>query len=201
LTSGRAATRNGKPGNCPPPRSFCKHDGIHVLHMRSYFSRLRYLYVKFFSRQLFRIRAALYWIKLLTKQCTMLRKTLSTESETISEALVMRGNHSVATWGFGYPPKQSSKSHQIEIWNVINQCNFCQLGMSSPPHKHKSPHLRLSGDGSAWNRPFHESDVVVVKMWPHRAGIHMLPIRDVVLTKKVREAGNAPKNLTILKQL
>jgi len=29
----------------------------------------------------------------------------------------------------------------------------------------------------------------------------MLPIRDVVLTKKVREAGNAPKNLTILKQL
>jgi len=29
----------------------------------------------------------------------------------------------------------------------------------------------------------------------------MLPIRDVVLTKKVSEAGNAPRNLAILKQL
>jgi len=28
----------------------------------------------------------------------------------------------------------------------------------------------------------------------------MLPTRDVVLTKKAREAGNAPKNLAIVKQ-
>jgi len=49
-----------------PPRNFCKHDGIHVLHMKSYFSRLRHLYVNF-SRQLFRIRAASYWIKLLNQ--------------------------------------------------------------------------------------------------------------------------------------
>ena len=29
----------------------------------------------------------------------------------------------------------------------------------------------------------------------------MLPIKDVVLTKKVWEVGNAPKNLAVLKQL
>jgi len=39
-----------------PPEIFCKHDGIHVVHTKRYFSGLRYLYVNFFSRQLFRIR-------------------------------------------------------------------------------------------------------------------------------------------------
>jgi len=71
----------GKPGNCHP-RNFCKHDAIRVFHMKSYFLRLRYLYVNFFSRQLCRIRAASYWTKLLTSQCTMLPKTPNTEPET-----------------------------------------------------------------------------------------------------------------------
>jgi len=31
--------------------------------------------------------------------------------------------------------------------------------------------------------------------------IHMLQIRDVMLTKKMQEVGNGPKNLAILKQL
>jgi len=72
-----------------PPRNFCKHDAIHVLHMKSYFLRLRCLYVNFFSRQLYRIRAASYWIKLLTSQCTMLPKTPNTEPETSCEELVV----------------------------------------------------------------------------------------------------------------
>jgi len=42
-----------------PPGNFCKHDGIHVLHAKCYFLRLRYLNVNFFLRQLFRIRFVL----------------------------------------------------------------------------------------------------------------------------------------------
>jgi len=38
------------------PSNFCKHDGLHALYTKSYFPRLRYLYVNFFSRQRFRIR-------------------------------------------------------------------------------------------------------------------------------------------------
>ena len=117
-----------------PPRNFCKHDGIHALHMKSHFSRLRYLYVNFFSRQLFRIRAASYWIKQLNNQCTMLPKTSSTESQTSFEAQVLKWNQSRRNGGFGglIPPKQSSKLPQIKIWNIINQSNFCQVWMSSP---------------------------------------------------------------------
>ena len=51
-----------------------------------------------------------------------------------------------------------------------------------------------------WNHPFHESDVVVVNVTSHSRN-PLLPIRDVVLTKKVWDVGNAPKNLAILKQL
>jgi len=65
--------RNQERANCLP-RNFCKH----VLHMKSHFSRLRYLYVNFFSRQLHHIRAASYWIKLLTSQCAMFPKTSNT---------------------------------------------------------------------------------------------------------------------------
>ena len=46
-------------------------------------------------------------------------------------------------------PKQSSNPLQIEIWNTINQWNFCQVLMSSPPCTNvKPPYWRLSGDGS-----------------------------------------------------
>ena len=130
----------GKPGNCPP-RNFCEDDAIHVLHMKSYFLRLRYLYVNFFSRQLCRIRAASYWIKLLTSQCTMLPKTPNTEPETSCEALVVKWNQSRRHGGlwWAYPPKQSSKHPQIETRNVINQCNFCQLWMSNLPAQTQSP--------------------------------------------------------------
>jgi len=79
----------GKPGNCPP-RNFRKHDAIHVLHMKSYFSGLRYLYVNFFSRQLCRMRAASYWIKQLTNQCSMQPKTPNTEPETSCGVLVVK---------------------------------------------------------------------------------------------------------------
>jgi len=69
------------------------------------------------------------------------------------------------------PPKQSSKLPQIEILNVINQYNFCQLWMSNPlctnvkPRTNvKPPYWRLSGDGSEWNHPFHKSDPVLVNV-------------------------------------
>jgi len=77
----RAATRNGQTGQLLPPRHFCKHDAIHILHMKSSFLRLRYLYVNF-SRQLCRMRAASYWIKVLTNQCTMFPETTNTEQKT-----------------------------------------------------------------------------------------------------------------------
>jgi len=76
----RVATRNGQTGHLP--QNFCMHDAIHVLHMKSYFLRLCYLYVNF-SRQLCRIRAASYWIKLLNNHYTMFPKTPSTEKESI----------------------------------------------------------------------------------------------------------------------
>jgi len=125
----RAATRNGQTGQFPPKKNFRKHDAIQVLHMKSYFSRLRYLYVNFFSIQLCRIRAASYLIKQLTNQCTMLPKTPNTEPETSCEALVVKWNQSRRHGGlwWAYPPKYSYTSPKIEIWNVINQCNFCQL--------------------------------------------------------------------------
>jgi len=62
----RAQPGTGKPANCPP-RNFCKHDGIHVLHMKRFFTKLCYLYVNFFSRQLFRIRVC----------CVILDKTIN----------------------------------------------------------------------------------------------------------------------------
>ena len=50
------ATRKRANRAIVPPHNVCKHDGGHVLHLESYFSGLRYLFVKFFSKQLFRIR-------------------------------------------------------------------------------------------------------------------------------------------------
>jgi len=43
--------------------------------------------------------------------------------------------------GFGWlsPPEQSSKPPQIEIWNTINQWNFCQIWMSSPSYANVKP--------------------------------------------------------------
>jgi len=58
-SSGRAQGRNQERANrafAPPPRNFCKRDGIHVLHTKSYFSKLRKIYVHLFSRQFFRKR-------------------------------------------------------------------------------------------------------------------------------------------------
>jgi len=60
-----------------PPRNFCKHDGIHVLQMKGYFSR------RVTSKTFFRIRAASYRIKLLTNQCTMLPKTAQNRRQTV----------------------------------------------------------------------------------------------------------------------
>ena len=97
----------------------------------------------------------------------MVLKNPNTEPETSCESLVVKWNQSRCHGGLWWaiPPKQSSKRPQIEIGNVINQCNFCQLGISSPPlHKRKAPYWRVSGDGSAWNHPFHESDVVVANV-------------------------------------
>ena len=37
------------------------------------------------------------------------------------------------------PPKLSSKLPQIEIWSTINQWNFCESWMSSPPIETQSP--------------------------------------------------------------
>ena len=127
----RAATRNGQTGQLPP-RNFCKHDGILVLHLKRYFSRLRYLYVNFFSRQLIRIRVASYWIKLLNNRCTMLPKTPNTDPETSFEALGLKWKHSSRHEGLmGLSPQTKLQAGQIEIWNIINQCNFFQLWMSS----------------------------------------------------------------------
>ena len=37
------------------------------------------------------------------------------------------------------PPKQSSKPHQIETWNTVNQWSFCQLLNVTPPAQTQSP--------------------------------------------------------------
>jgi len=42
---------------------------------------------------------------------------------------------------------------------------------------------------------------VVVNVTSQSRNPYAIPIRDVVLTEKVWEAGNAPENLAILKQL
>ena len=71
----------GKPGNCPPG-NFCKHDGVHLLHTKSFFSRLCSFYVNFsipFSK--------------LTNQCTIFPKTPNTKPETSFEALIMKPIH------------------------------------------------------------------------------------------------------------
>ena len=40
----------------------------------------------------------------------------------------------------GLGPPNKAPSPQIEIWNIINQRNFCQIWMSSPPlHKRNPP--------------------------------------------------------------
>jgi len=75
------------------------------------------------------------------------------------------------------------------------------LNVKPPRTNAKPPYWRLSSDGSAWKHPFHESDVVVVNVTSQSRNPCAIPIRDVVLTKKVWELGNAPKNLAILKQL
>ena len=163
----------GKPRNFPPPRNFCKHDGIHELHMKSYFSRLRYLYVNFFSRQRFRIRAASYWIKLLTNQYALLTKNPSTEPETSFVALAMRWNQPRLHGGLVDLSPQT-KLQTPPNWNMKRNKSMQLLStliIKPPLHKRNDPHTnakppywRLSGDGPEWNHPFHESSLVVVNV-------------------------------------
>jgi len=67
-----------------------------------------------------------------------------------------------------------------------------------PKTRSTEPETRFEALVVKWNHPFHESDVVVVNVTLHSRN-PLLPIRDV-LTKKVWDVGNAPKNLAILKQ-
>jgi len=74
-------------GNCPL-RNLYKHDGFHVLHTKSYFSKLRYIYVNF-SRNFFAcVYAASYRIE--QNQNTVLTETPNTEPYTSFKALVVK---------------------------------------------------------------------------------------------------------------
>ena len=106
----------------------------------------------------------------------------------------------------------SQKKHQAPTyWNMKRYKSvqlLSTLNFNPPLDKRKAPltnakppYWRLSGDGSAWNHPFHDSDVVVVNVTSQSRNPYAIPIGDVVLTKKVWEVGNAPINLATLKHL
>jgi len=76
-----------------PPQNFCKHDGIHVLHMKRFFTKLCYLYVNF-SRQLFRIRMCCVILdETINQSMYHASETPSTEPKTSFEALAVKWNH------------------------------------------------------------------------------------------------------------
>jgi len=45
-------------------------------------------------------------------------------------------------------PQTQLQAPQIKIWNTINQWNFCQIWMSSPPHKRNVIGVARGGKGA-----------------------------------------------------
>jgi len=146
----RAATRNGQTGQFPPKKflqTWC--------HSRTSHEKL-------FLETALPLRELLLKTTLSHTCCVILDKTINQSMHHVSENSQHRTGDKLwdasyevkpvpSPRGFGElnPPKQSTKPPKIEIWNVINQCNFCQLWMSSPlcsnvkppPHKCKAPLL------------------------------------------------------------
>ena len=70
----------------------------------------------------------------------------------------------VATGGAlaGLAPRTKFQAPQIETWNTISHCTFCQFWECLAPRRNvKPPYWKLSGDGSAtichWMKPPHEN--------------------------------------------
>jgi len=130
----------GKPGNCPP-------------EIFANMMPFTYLTWKVFLETALPLRELLLKTTLTHTCCVILDKTINQSMYHASE----NSQHRIGDklWGascevkpvpsprgvwWAYPPKESSKPPDIEIWNVINQCNFCQLWMSTTLlHKRKDP--------------------------------------------------------------
>ena len=171
--------------------------------MKSYFSRLRYLYVNF-SRQLCRIRASLYWIKLLTSHWIYHASENSqhrTGDKLWGASCEVKPVPSPREALLGLSPQ--TKLQAPLNWNMTRYKSMQLLSTlnvktplhkrKDPPHKRKPSYWRLSGDGSAWNHPFQESDVVVVNVTSQSRNPCAIPIRDAVLTKKCGKLETLPK--------
>ena len=143
ITEPRAATGNGQTGQLPPPK---------FLQTRWH---SRTSHEKLFLETALPLREVLK-TTLSHTCCVILDKTINQSMYHASENSQHRTGDKL--WGVRCEvkpvpspagtlvglstPKQSSKLLQIEIWNVINHCNFCQHGMSNLPlHKPKAPLL------------------------------------------------------------
>ena len=83
-------------------------------------------------------------IRLCTLGLRLNRLVLISEWVSRHLQLLRRSQKSIRHGGFGgLSPPNKVPIPQIEIWNTINQSNFCQIWMSTSPHTRKAaPHKR-----------------------------------------------------------